>query len=108
MIGQAIVGGGISKDEKLDFCAYLKRTYKNKDIVNIDIPSETPLLKTPKKSTKSRLLHTTQLKKLKRSMKKKLFEIFTKNKILVFYEFISENIFQSFLRGRETTRKKIE
>ena len=38
--------------------------------------------------------------------KKKLFEIFWEIKIFIFFEFLTENVFKTLLRGRETTRKK--
>ena len=46
-------------------------------------------------------------KKSKKSLKKKVVRNFLTNlKILFFFEFFSENVFKTLLRGRETTRKK--
>ena len=43
----------------------------------------------------------------KKSLKKKVVRNFLKNLFfLIFFEFFSENVFKSLLRGRETIRKK--
>ena len=46
-------------------------------------------------------------KKTKKMLKKKVVRNFLTNlKIFIFFEFFSENVLKSLLRGRETTRKK--
>ena len=46
-------------------------------------------------------------KKNEKSQKKKVVRNFLTNlKIIIFFEFFSENILKTLLRGRETTRKK--
>ena len=48
-------------------------------------------------------------KKSKKSLKKKILRNFLTNlKIIIFFEFFSENVLKNLLRGRETTRKHIE
>ena len=46
-------------------------------------------------------------KKNEKSQKKKVVRNFLTNlKIIIFFEFFSENVFKTLLRGKETTRKK--
>merc|ERR1711973_306490 len=46
-------------------------------------------------------------KKSKKSLKKKVVRNFLKNlNFFIFFDFFSENVFKSFLRGKEITRKK--
>ena len=46
-------------------------------------------------------------KKNEKSQKKKVVRNFLTNlKIIIFFEFFSENVFKTFLGGHETTRKK--
>merc|ERR1711973_505260 len=48
-------------------------------------------------------------KKSKKSLKKKVVRNFLKNlNFFIFFDFFSENVFKSFLRGKERTRKKYQ
>ena len=88
----------------LDFCSYFIKTKKNQEIVNSEISSKTPLLQTSKKLTKSPLLQTSKNREI--AEKKIVRNFLHKIKILFFFEFFSENVLKTLLRGRETTRKK--
>ena len=65
---------------------------------------KTPLLETSKKLTKSPLLQTSKNREI--AEKKIVRNFLDKIKILFFFEFFSENVLKTLLRGRETTRKK--
>merc|ERR1711955_26312 len=71
---------------------------------NSEISSKTPLLQTSKKLTKSPLLQTSKNKE--NSQKKVVRNFLTNLKIFIFFEFFSENVLKTLLRGKETTRKK--
>ena len=88
----------------MDFCSYFIKTKKNQEIVNSEISSKTPLLQTSKKLTKSPLLQTSKNREI--AEKKIVRNFLDKIKILFFFEFFSENVLKTLLRGRETTRKK--
>ena len=88
----------------LDFCSYLKKTKKNQEIANSEISSKTPLLQTSEKLTKLPLLETSKIEEI--AEKKVVRNFLTNLNFFIFFEFFSENVLKTLLRGRETTRKK--
>ena len=104
-VGGWAMGGGIFRDEILDFCSSLKKSYKIQDTVNIEIPSKTPLLQTPKKSTKSPLLQTSKIRK--KSLEKNCAKFFTKNKIFWIFRVFLRKCLKNSSKGTRDNEKKI-
>ena len=104
VIGRAVVGGGFTEMKIWTFALISKRLRR------IEIPSILKLL--PKhqyyRPLKNRPNHQYyRPQKIEEIAEKKVVRNFLqKIKILFFFEFFSENVSKTLLRGRETTRKK--